>query len=305
MAAETTTPGIELLTLRDWVRWGASLFNANALYFGHGTDNALDEALALVLHAVHLDHSLPASFLDARVTQTEAQRIAQLMKRRVDERVPLAYLTGHARFAGLDFIVTPDVLIPRSPIAELIEASFQPWINPDSIDSVLDLCCGSGCIGIATAVALPDAHVDLVDISDKAIAVAEKNIQRHRLDAQVSAIESDLFECLDGRRYDLILCNPPYVSSDEYAALSGEYHQEPILGLEAGGDGLDVVRRILEEAADFLNPGGVLIVEVGSAAAALIDNYPDLPFTWLDFAHGGDGVFLLSREELVEAGDDE
>lgn len=304
MAAETTTPSLELITLRDWVRWGASLFNANALYFGHGTDNALDESLALVLHAVHLDHSLPESFLDARVTQTEAQRIAQLMKRRVDERVPLAYLTGHARFAGLDFLVTPDVLIPRSPIAELIEVAFQPWINPDSIDSVLDLCCGSGCIGIATALALPDARVDLVDISPKAIAVAEKNIDRHKLDDRVSAIESDLFEHLEGRRYDLILCNPPYVSSAEYAGLSVEYRQEPILGLEAGEDGLAVVSRILDEAVDFLNPGGVLIVEVGSAAERLIENYPDLPFTWLDFQYGGDGVFLLTREELSDVGDD-
>lgn len=303
MSSEKASPQPYLKTLRDWVRWGASLFNARDLYFGHGTDNALDESLALVLHAVELDHSLPESFLDTHVTDAEAEKIESLMYRRVDERIPLAYLTGTAAFAGFEFTVTPDVLVPRSPIAELIRAEYQPWANQQSITTLLDLCTGSGCIGIASALMLEDTYVDLVDISPKALEVAKKNIQRHQLDDRVRTFKSDLFSDIGGRRYDIIVSNPPYVSVSEYESLSSEYHQEPRLGLEAGEDGLDIVHRILAEASEHLNPDGILIVEVGSAAEALVAAYPELPFVWIDFEYGGDGVFLLTRNDLIAMGD--
>jgi ribosomal protein L3 glutamine methyltransferase len=302
MTATTSDPQQHLLTLLDWVRWGASLFMAKGIFYGHGTDNALDESLALVLHAVALDHTLPEPFLDTRVTMAEAQKIESLMQRRVDERVPLAYLIGQALFAGYNFIVTPDVLVPRSPIAELILDAFQPWVDPESLEHVLDLCTGCGCIGIATALQLPDAEVDLVDISPAALKVASQNIERHWLGERVRAVESDLFDGLGNKQYNLIVSNPPYVSSDEYAALPGEYHREPRLGLEAGADGLDIVRRILSQAHDHLLPGGVLIVEVGSAAGALVETFPELPFVWLEFEYGGDGVFLLNKADLADFG---
>ncbi|OOZ41989.1 50S ribosomal protein L3 N(5)-glutamine methyltransferase [Solemya elarraichensis gill symbiont] len=302
MTATTSDPQQQLQTLRDWVRWGASLFMAKGIFYGHGTDNALDESLALVLHAVGLDHTLPEPFLDTRVTTAEAQKVETLLQRRVDERVPLAYLIGQALFAGYNFIVTPDVLVPRSPIAELILDAFQPWVDPDSLEHVLDLCTGSGCIGIATALQLPDTEVDLADISPAALKIAKQNIERHWLGERVRAVESDLFDGLGGKQYNLIVSNPPYVSSDEYAALPGEYHSEPKLGLEAGADGLDIVRRILSQAHDHLLPGGVLIVEVGSATGALVEAFPELPFVWLEFEYGGDGVFLLNKADLADFG---
>jgi len=290
----------ELITLRDWVRWGASSFNQAGLFFGHGTDNALDEALALVLHALHLKHDLPADYLAARVTSEEADRIMALFHERVDRRVPAAYLIGEARFAGLDFYVDENVLIPRSPIAELIEEGFAPWLEPDHVTSVLDLCCGSGCIGIACAYAFPQALVDLSDISPAALDVATRNIERHQLERRARAVRADVFEGLDGERYDLIVSNPPYVSTAEMATLPEEYRHEPELGLEAGDDGMDVVARILAAGADYLRPGGILVVEVGSSAELLLARYPDVPFLWLDFERGGDGVFLLTAEQLDE-----
>jgi len=235
----------ELLTLRDWVRWGSSRFNEAGLFFGHGTDNALDEALALVLHALSLDHDLPVAYLDARVTSDEAKQIMALFHERIDRRVPAAYLIGEARFAGLDFYVDDNVLIPRSPIAELIEQGFAPWLDPEHVGSVLDLCTGSGCIGIACAYAFPDALVDLSDISPAALDIATRNVERHHLDGRVRALRADVYDGLDGERYDLIVTNPPYVSSAEMASLPAEYRHEPELGLEAGDDGMDVVARIL------------------------------------------------------------
>ena len=290
----------ELLTLRDWVRWGSSRFNEAGLFFGHGTDNALDEALALVLHALHLGHELPEAYLDARVTADEARAIRDLFHERIDRRVPAAYLTGEARFAGLDFFVDDNVLIPRSPIAELIGQGFSPWLDPDHVGSVLDLCCGSGWIGIACAHAFPDALVDMSDISPAALEVANRNIERHRLEDRVRALRADVFDGLDGERYDLIVSNPPYVSTAEMAGLPEEYRHEPELGLEAGDDGMDVVSRILVGAADYLRPGGIMVVEVGASADLLMARYPDVPFLWLDFEHGGDGVFLLAAEQLDE-----
>jgi ribosomal protein L3 glutamine methyltransferase len=290
----------ELLSLRDWVRWGASRFNEGGLFFGHGTDNALDEALALVLHALHLRHDLPADYLAARVTQDEAGRILELFHERVDRRVPAAYLIGEARFAGLDFYVDDSVLIPRSPVAELIEEGFAPWLEADHVTSVLDLCCGSGCIGIACAYAFPQALVDMTDLSPAALDVATRNIERHRLEGRVRALRADVYEGLDGERYDLIVSNPPYVSVTEMAGLPAEYRHEPALALEAGDDGMDVVARILAGGADYLRPGGIMVIEVGASADLLLVRYPDIPFLWLDFERGGDGVFLLTAEQLEE-----
>jgi ribosomal protein L3 glutamine methyltransferase len=286
--------------LRDWVRWGASQFNEHGLFFGHGTDNALDESLALVLHALHLDHAMSADYLDARVTGEEAKRIMQLFHERIDRRVPAAYLIGEARFAGLDFYVDENVLVPRSPIAELVEQGFSPWLDPEHVGSVLDLCTGSGCIGIACAYAFPQALVDLSDISPAALDVAARNIERHRLEGRVRALRADVYDGLDGEQYDLIVSNPPYVSSAEMAQLPEEYRHEPELGLEAGDDGMDVVARILAGAAGYLRQGGIIVVEVGASAELLMARYPDVPFLWLDFERGGDGVFLLTAEQLDE-----
>lgn len=293
-------PESELLTLRDWVRWGASRFNEAGLCFGHGTDNALDEALALVLHALHLDHQLPADYLDARVSRDEAAGILDLLRERVERRVPAAYLIGEARFAGLDFYVDENVLIPRSPIAELIEQGFSPWLDSEHVSSVLDLCCGSGCIGIACAYAFPDALVDLGDISPAALEVAARNIERHHLEGRVRALRADVYDGLDGERYDLIVSNPPYVSLAEMARLPEEYRHEPELALEAGEDGMDIVARILAQGADYLRPGGIMVVEVGASAELLMARYPGIPFLWIDFERGGDGVFLLTAEQLEE-----
>ena len=289
-----------LQTLRDFVRWGASRFNAEGLFFGHGTDNAFDEALALVLHAVHLDHELPESYLDARVTEEERRVILELLSRRIDERIPAAYLTGRARFAGLEFRVDENVLVPRSPIAELIEHGFSPWLNAAQVEAVLDLCTGSGCIAIGCAYAFPDARIDAVDVSPEALEVARLNAAEHHLLDRVDIIESDLFAGLEGRTYDLIVSNPPYVAEGDLDRLPPEYGWEPELGLAAGREGLDVVTRILREGGRFLEPDGIMVIEVGAAAAALTAHYPEVPFLWLDFERGGEGVFLLTADKLDE-----
>ena len=293
-------PDDKLVTLRDLIRWGASRFNEAQLFFGHGTDNALDEALQLVLHAIHLDYSLPESFLDSRVTSSEREEILALFRRRIEERVPISYLTGKARFAGFEFLVTPDVLVPRSPIAELIEQGFSPWVDPDAVGNVLDLCTGSGCIAIGCAHAFPHAHVDAVDISDAALEVATQNAAMHQVEDRMAVIKSDLFDQLQEKKYDLIVSNPPYVSRAEYDGLPAEYHAEPMLGLEAGEDGMDIVARILGDAADYLAPGGIIVVEVGASADALMERFPEVPFLWIDFERGGDGVFLFTVEQLEE-----
>lgn len=290
-------PG-ELTRLRDWIRWGASRFGEAGLFYGHGTDNALDEALALVLHGVHLNHTIPADYLESRVTAEESQRIFDLLRERVERRVPAAYLVGEAQFAGLTFAVDEHVLIPRSPIAELIVEGFSPWLEADHVAAVLDLCTGSGCIGIACAYAFPDALVDLSDISPAALEVATQNIERHSLEDRVRALRADVFDGLDNERYDLIVSNPPYVSSLEMAGLPAEYRHEPSLALDAGDDGMDVVARILAGAADYLRPGGIIVIEVGASADHLLARYPEVPFLWLDFERGGDGVFLLTAEQV-------
>lgn len=289
-----------LSTIRDFVRWGASRFTEAGLFFGHGTDNALDESLALVLHALHLNHDLPPDFLASHLTLSERGDVLDLLQRRIDERMPAAYLTHQARFMGLDFYVNKHVLVPRSPIGELIEAGFAPWLDVDEVTDVLDLCTGSGCIGIACAYVFPDARVDITDLSPEALEVARTNVAKHHLDDRVQLYQADVFDGLGPAQYDLIVSNPPYVDAEDMADLPEEYRREPALGLAAGEDGLDIVRRILRRAGEYLRPGGILVVEVGRSAGHLITQYPGVPFLWLDFEHGGDGVFLLTADQLDE-----
>ncbi len=288
-----------LRTIRDLIRWGASRMNEAGLHFGHGTDNAIDEAAALVLHALHLPPDLHAEYFQSRVTPPEQRAALDLLERRIVERKPAAYLTQRAWFMGLPFHVDERVLVPRSPLAELIERHFAPWL-PDSrkVEHILDLGTGSGCIGIACAYAFSDARVDLVDVSADALEVARRNVAEHGLEDQVDVIQSDLFAALKGRRYDIIVSNPPYVGLAELDALPAEYRHEPRLGLAAGEEGLDVVVAILRQAADYLKRDGVLIVEVGNAQYPLCEAFPDAPFTWLEFERGGQGVFLLNAAQL-------
>jgi ribosomal protein L3 glutamine methyltransferase len=287
-----------LETIRDFVRWSASRFLGAELFFGHGTDNALDESVYLVLHALGLPPDFNEAYFASRLTPPEKRAVAALIERRISERKPAAYLTHEAWFAGLPFYVDERVLVPRSPIAELVRAGFEPWLEPGAIRRVLDLCTGSGCIGIACAHAIPQARVDLADVSAEALEVARENRRRHGLEDRVEILQSDLFESLDERRYDLIVSNPPYVASAEIEGLPAEFGHEPVLGLDAGARGLDLVLRILQSARDHLTENGVLIVEVGASAAALSEALPAAPFTWLDFEQGGEGVFLLTAAEL-------
>jgi ribosomal protein L3 glutamine methyltransferase len=289
---------LELRTIRDFIRWGASRLNAEEAHFGHGTDNALDESAALVLHALHLGPELPSEFGDCRVTEAEAGRIRSLLVRRVTDRVPAAYLTGEAWFAGLCFQVDSRVLIPRSPVAELIESGFQPWLGDVAEPAILDMCTGSGCIAVATAVSLPTARVDAVDLSADALEVAQANVIRHAVEGQVRLLQSDLFGVLGDQRYDLIVSNPPYVGAGELAALPAEYAHEPGLALASGEDGLDIPLRILADSGRHLNENGVLIMEVGNSAVELAEQLPEAPFLWLEFERGGHGVLLLESAQL-------
>jgi ribosomal protein L3 glutamine methyltransferase len=287
------------LTVRGLIERSARRLRRARVFFGHGTDNARDEAASLVLHALHLPHTGGPSLYRRRVSPAAAARAGHLIGRRIAERVPAAYLTGVAWFAGLPFTVDARVLIPRSPLAEVIERGFAPWAAPKRMRRVLDLGTGSGCIAIAAARALPGARVDAVDISATALEVARINVRRHRLGRRVRLIESDHFSALARSRYDLIIANPPYVGARELSGLPPEYRHEPRLALAAGPRGLDSVAIILREAHRHLTPGGLLIVEVGNTEGALRRAYPGLPFLWLSFARGGGGVFLLTRAQLV------
>ncbi len=291
----------ELHTLRDVLRWTTSQFNAAELFYGHGNTDAFNDALQLILHSLHLPVSeFPELFADARLTQAEKQSIAALVERRITDRVPVPYLTHEAWFAGMPFYVDERVLIPRSPFAELIQDQFMPWLtDPDSISNILDLCTGGGCIAIACAEAFPEAHVDAIDISTDALAVANINIKKHELMDQVHTIHSDLWSALSDQKYDLIVSNPPYVGADEMASLPPEYRHEPSSALEADDNGLALVEQILIRAAEFLTPEGLLFVEVGNSDLAVMEKWPDIGFMWLDFEAGGHGVFLLHHDQCV------
>jgi ribosomal protein L3 glutamine methyltransferase len=268
------------------------------LYFGHGTDNARDEAAALIWHALRLPPQPDAARLARPLTPREAARIEALLERRILERIPAVYLTRRCWFAGLPMYVDERVLIPRSPIAELIERRFEPWIDAARVRRILDLGTGSGCIAIACARAFPKARVDATDISREALAVAQRNVRHHRLQRRVRALQSDHFAALGRAGYDIIVSNPPYVGRRELRGLPAEYRHEPRLALAAGADGLDSVRIILRKSAAHLKPGGILIVEVGNTERALRRAFPKVPFIWLSFERGGGGVFALRREQL-------
>jgi len=294
-----TQSGSELHTLRDYIRWAVSRFTEAKLYFGHGTDNAWDEARYLVLGALHLPFETADKYLDCRLQDDERQHLQSLLQQRIKERIPTAYLLGEALFCGLPFKVDSRVLIPRSPIGELIDQQFSPWLAGEPT-RILDLCCGSGCIGIACAYAFEQAEVCLSDLSLEALQVAKQNIREHELANRVYTVCSDGFNEFSGQRFDLIVCNPPYVDAGDLASMPAEYQHEPRMALAAGDDGLDLVRRILAEAAEHLSEKGTLIVEVGNSQRHVEALYPEIDFTWLEFADGGHGVFLLAAAQCRE-----
>jgi ribosomal protein L3 glutamine methyltransferase len=290
----------ELSTIIDFIRYGASRFAGAGLTFGHSYDNALDEATHLVLQVLHLPHDLSPAYGGASLVADEKAQVLAMIERRVRERKPVAYLTGEAWFAGLKFKSDERALVPRSPIAETILNGFSPWLDGVRVERALDLCTGSGCIGIAMAVHNPDWQVDLADVSDAALALATENIQFHNVEGRVRALRSDLFGGLQGQAYDLIVSNPPYVTESEFAALPQEYSHEPALGLRAGDDGLDFALRILAEAPAHLHERGLLIVEVGESEGALTRLLPRLPLNWIEFEVGQMGVFVIARRDLME-----
>ena len=292
------SPVDDLLSLRDILRYAVSRFAEAGIFCGHGTDNYWDEAVYLVLRSVHLPLENNAIFLDARLTREERVMLIHRIDRRVGDRVPTAYITGEAWFMGLRFQVDERVLIPRSPLAEILEERLHPWLAPDRpVQRILDLCTGSGCIGIAAAHVFPEAEVVLADLSPEALAVAEANIHEYGLEDRVRCVQSDLFDRITGP-FDLILTNPPYVDAQDLDGMPPEFHWEPRLGLAAGDDGLDIAHRILAEATEFLTPEGLLFAEVGNSWVALDEAYPQAPFTWLNLEEGGHGLFVISAAEL-------
>lgn len=289
----------ELRTVNDMMRWAVSCFNEAGLFYGHGTDNGWDEAVQLMLPSLHLPPFISDDIKAARLTRSERQQLAELVARRVAERLPAPYLTNKAWFAGLEFYVDERVIVPRSPIAELIHQRFAPWLQGEP-RRIMDLCTGSGCIAIALAYAFPEAEVDALDISVDALNVAEINIEHHGLEARVIPILSDVWQALpEGDQYDLIVSNPPYVDEEDMADLPDEFHHEPELALASGFDGLDLTRQILARAADFLTDDGLLVVEVGNSQVHLSAQYPQVPFTWVEFEQGGHGVFVLTKAQLL------
>ena len=288
----------ELHTIRDLVRWGMSQFNKAGLCFAHGMPNALDEAVYLCLATLHLPPDLGDDYFDCRLTHEEKRSVLENYKLRLQKRKPAAYITREAWFAGLNFYVDERVLIPRSPIAELIQQQFSPWIDHADVKRVLDLCTGSGCIAIACAYVFEQANIVASDVSKDALDVAAINRSNHGLEDRLQLIESDLFENIPQQEFDIIVSNPPYVSEQEMVVLEREFSFEPDSGLVAGKTGMDIVVPMLQQAENYLSDHGILVVEVGYSMPALVQLLPAVPFTWLEFAHGGEGVFLLTAEQL-------
>lgn len=289
-----------LSTIRDLIRFAVSRFTAAELVFGHGTDNAYDEAVYLVLHTLHLPLDQLEPFVDARLTQTELEEVLEILRRRVEDRVPAAYLTHQAWLGEFEFFVDERVIVPRSFISELLREQLSPWVeDPSAVHTALDLCTGSGCLAILMAHAFPEADVDAVDLSADALAVAQHNVAAYDLDDRVQLIRSDLFANLKGKQYDVIISNPPYVNAPSMDTLPSEYQHEPTLALASGEDGLDATRQILREAPAHLNAHGLLLVEIGHNREELEAAYPHLPFTWLDVAAGDGFVFMITKEQLL------
>lgn len=290
-----------LHTIRDYIRWTISEMTVNKAYFGHGSESIWDESVHLVLSAINVSHDIDSNMVSSRLLTQEKQQIIEYVYQRACQRKPLPYILKKAWFAGMEFDIDERVIIPRSPIAELIRNDFAPWVSDiDGVRNVLDLCTGSGCIGIASATVFEEADITLVDISDDALAIANHNIKKHQLTDRVKAIKSDLFSNLKGQKFDVIVSNPSYVDKEDLDSMPKEYHYEPKLALEAGDDGLDLAKKIILEADQYMTENGVLIVEVGNSQYALMEICPDIPFTWLSFSDGGDGVFLLNYDELVK-----
>jgi len=289
----------ELQTLRDLIRYGVSRFNAAQVALGHGSDNAWDEAVYLVLHGLHLPPDTLDPFLDARVTANERARVLQLIDRRVTERLPAAYLTREAWLRGHRFYVDERVIVPRSPIAELLDQGLSPWVrDPFAVTRALDMCTGSGCLAILTALAFPNAEVDAVDVSTDALDVARRNVDDYGLQGRLALHHSNLFDALPAAAYDVIVCNPPYVNSQSMDDLPHEYRHEPSLALAGGADGMDLVRRILQAAPQYLSPSGVLVLEIGHERDHFEAAFPELEPIWLDTENASDQILLLTREQL-------
>jgi ribosomal protein L3 glutamine methyltransferase len=295
----------QLITIADYIRYSFSSFNKEQVFFGHGTDNSWDEAVSLVLQVLELPWDFDKELWSCRLTTKECQGILEALDKRINKRIPLAYITQKAWFCDYEFYVDERVLIPRSPIAELIQNNFVPWADfeLEAPEFILDLCTGSGCIGIACALAYEDADVDLIDISEDAIQVANKNIMAYELQNRVRTIQSDGFKALNQEykgKYKLIVSNPPYVDKTDFSSMPEEFKSEPELGLVSGDDGLYLVKQILSQAANFLTDDGLLVVEVGNSWVALEDAYPEFPFMWVDFEFGGHGVFVIRADELKQ-----
>lgn len=289
----------DLSTIKDFIRWTFTRFQKADLFYGHGTDNAWDEAVQLVMGALKLPLDFDRDMLDCALTYNEKKYILKLVQIRITKREPLPYLLGEAWFMGLPFKVTKDTLIPRSPIMALLESEFAPWLNNYPLN-ILDMCTGSGCLGIAAALVFEDAQVDITDISESALLVANENILRHQVENRVDAIHSDMFKGLVGKQYDLIICNPPYVDADDFERAPAEFHNEPELALTSGEDGLTFTREFLAQAAHYLQDDGILVYEVGNTEVALQAAYPNTPFMWVELEQGGNGVFILTKEQLSE-----
>lgn len=289
----------ELKTVRDVIRYAVSRFNDAQLAFGHGSDNAWDEAVYLVLSTLHLPLDTLDPFLDARLLEDEKKKCVSLIELRVKKRVPLAYLTGEAWLQGHRFLTDKRVIVPRSPISELLAEHLEPWVDdPENVQNVLDLCTGSGCLAILAALAFPNAQVDAIDLSDHAIRLAQRNVDMYQLGERVNVLQGDLYAPLEKQRYDVIVCNPPYVNSTTMAQLPSEYQHEPALALAGGDDGMDIIRTILDQAAAHLSDDGFIILEIGNEYENFMNAFPALNPVFLETAEGDDSVLLLTREQL-------